>query len=244
MFCFFSETQCSKTSQLIEKISNNQADCRRSLRLSTKGDNSLSSSQKTCHSMTYLPTSTTNSLTSLLEQNNFHNNQDSQSRIWKAVCDKVRPFGSAHTDSSARDDGIFSETDEEISEINSHMSNQTPSSSSRSSSRLSCKRKRTNTLSADLEVESLLESGTESVSSLDTRSLSDFSGALNLRFGIFRLVLMLPIPLCHTPWHFQPEDQVNNVWCAVYAIWIIQICLPGYQVIRLLSKPCMSWAQE
>lgn len=184
----FPDSQGRKSANLTEQISTVQTECRRSQRLSNKMDNkSPPASQKLTDSVnqSVASTSTTSSPTNptltrcLLELNNNTYTNSSTSAVWKPICDKSRSH-SSHTSRNGPEDSAFgelSETDEEIEEINSHVSsNQAQSCSSRSSSRQSCKRKRTNTLSADLEVEGLLESGTESVSSLDTRSLSDFSG--------------------------------------------------------------------
>lgn len=112
------------------------------------------------------------------------NNKNLNSKDKSLLRHYIRTSGTPGTAAAAAADSVsddvflredFNETDDEISQINSHASSQ--GYSSRSSSQLSCcKRKRTNTLSADLEVESLFGSGAESVSSLDARSLSDFSG--------------------------------------------------------------------
>lgn len=107
------------------------------------------------------------------------NNNDlvSMSRPASLTCRFYQADKQSDDSAISRDD--FYETDDEIQQITSQPSIQ--GHTSRSSSRQSGnKRKRTNTLSADLEVESLLESGAESTCSYDARSLSDFSGKLLL----------------------------------------------------------------
>lgn len=104
----------------------------------------------------------------------LNNNDIAASASRSLTCRSYQLDKQSDDSAISRDD--FYETDDEIQQITSQPSGQGQTASRSSSRQSGNKRKRTNTLSADLEVESLLESGAESTCSYDAISLSDFSG--------------------------------------------------------------------